>query len=819
MKRRILQLFLTTFLTVVALTFSVSSAFALLKVNVMPSGVSSPANIWDSKPYAWPGNSTELWGNVAYDGVSTLTYTWKFGDATADASGTVTDRNNIAVNHTYAAQSSYVATLTVTDGTQSDTDTVFLDVVPHNFQVEKRLAIQRGLKYLYMKRLDWNINGCNTFYWNDTRWTGDTGLAVLAFEDHGHRASNDRNKDIYAETVAKGLQAIEAMLRQTGTSNSPPYSVDINGNGRMSYEGNSGGNMYEQGILMMALANSAAPEATVTCGTSGAVANGTTYRSLLEDMVEYTGYAQQESNCSGMGGWRYTANYCSSDNSVSQWPALGLAAAAGAPFSIINTNNDPVFAYNTRYPAWIKSRMQNWLSYSQNGNGGFGYTHPGEWVNIAKTGSGISAITFAGGGGSLTNALNYVANNWNTTTYDYGNKGDHYAMYAVKKGLQYAKVATIGGHDWQNEYDQWYVANKRDNGTNGYYWDGSVRISGGRTATSFALLVMAPGLVELPPIADAGLDQEVAFNTNVSFDGSGSHHSDPSKSIISYEWDFDYDGTTLTVDASGVAPTKIGGYSLPAGFSEKNFTVALRVADNAGLTDIDTAIVKVSNGNVAPVANPGGPYLCGVGEVITLNGSASYDPNSCTSGPGCLGDAIVAYAWDFDGDGVYNDASGATPSFTCSALGTQTIKLKVTDSYGASATQSAQATTVAVSNLQPVCYVNTINSYNRVTGKWTVGWKMKLSNSGNAAASAVSAVLTNSSVPAGVAVLDNSLSWNGSLGAGTTTLSSDDFRYTYPRNGSVDLTKITFDIEFTDVLSTRRVVRSVPQGAGGTCAP
>jgi len=631
------------------------------------------------------------------------------------------------------------------------------------------------------------------------------------------------------------MQAIFAMLRSTGTSNNAPYSVDVNSNGRMLYESYTGGNMYEQGILMMAIANSATPDATATCGYSTISVTGKTYRSILEDMIEYTGYAQQDTNCYGnsMGGWRYTANYCTSDNSVSQWPALGLAASAGAPWNIIDTNTDPTYGYNTKYPTWIKSRMQNWLNYSQcptngsswtgidnNSKGGFSYTYQCEWTNIAKTGSGISALTFAGGGGNLADALQFIGDKWATTYTDYGNKGDHYAMYAVKKGLQYAHVNSIGGHDWQSEYDQWYVANKVNNGTNGYYWPGSYRIGSGATSTAFALLVMAPGLVELPPVADAGLDQEVLYNTNVTFDGSASHHTDTTKSIVKYEWDFDYDGSTFNVDATGVTPTKVGGYALPAGVSTKNFTVALRVTDNTipALTAIDTAIVKVSNGNVAPVANPGGPYLCGVGEVITLNGAASYDPNACPvgSGTGCLGDSIVNYEWDYNGDGIFNDATGATPTFTCSALGTQTIILKVTDSFGATAAQSAQATTVAVSNLQPVCYVNTINSYNRLTGKWTVGWKMKLNNSGNAAATAVTANLTATSVPSGVTVLDNNLSWSGAIDPGVTLLSTDDFRYTYARTG-LDLTTITFDISFTDNLGTRRVVRSIPQGTGGIC--
>ncbi len=392
-----------------------------LQVNVMPSGVASPVNSWDSFPYSWPGNNLELWGNVQYDGAGTLTFTWDFGDGFV-ATGTVTNRNNIAVNHAYIA-GSWIATLTVTDGTSSDSDTVYIDVVPQSLEVKTNLAIQRALKYLYMARQTWGVNGCNTYYWNGDRWEGSTGLAVLAFEDHGHRESNDHDKDIYAETVEKGLDAIYAMLRGTGASNSGNSDSDINNNGRKVYEGYTGGNNYENGILAMTIAGTATPNAIVrSCGD--AEVRGKTYKTALEDMVDYIAYGQNDTYSWREGGWRYGANYGDSDNSVSQWPALGLAAAQDN------------FSINA--PSWVKTRLQNWLNYSQCSNGGFGYTSPNNWCNIAKTGAGIIEMNYAGGGGNQANAINFIATNWGSTSYDYGNIGDHYAMYAVKKGLQKA---------------------------------------------------------------------------------------------------------------------------------------------------------------------------------------------------------------------------------------------------------------------------------------------------------------------------------------------------------------------------------------------
>lgn len=811
------RILFTMFLAVLTLAATVMDASAVLIVRAMPNGVTSKVNAWDSGPYTSPGTSLELWGNVTYDGALPLQYIWNFGAGEGSVSGTVADARNIAANHVYAAGGSYLATLTVTDGTQSDSATVAIDVVPSTFAVQKNLTIQRALKYLYMTKgvSDYSGDGsCVMNYWNGG---GDgRSLAVLAFEDYGHKAVNDTKKDIYALTVRDGLEYIFYNLGATSTSNSPNSHADINSNGVMRYDGSW--NMYYQGIATMALSNAVdstglgANRPVNSCSNSSLA--GVTFKNLVADMVDFIAYAQEERGGCSIGGWRYSPDYCSSDNSVSQWPTLGLAAAAGAP-------------YNLSAPGWVKSLLQNWITTSQDSSGGFGYTWYGEWVNLAKTGAGVIEMIYAGGGGNLTNALNYLGGyNWTSPDpwSDYGNIGDHYAMYAVKKGLQYAGITSVGGYNWQQIYDQWLIANQISAGTNGVYWPDSVRISGSHMTASFGLLVMASGLVELPPVAVAGPDQEVAPNVPVTFNGSGSYHTDPTKHIVKYEWDYDYDGVTFNPLATGAIVTKAAGYALPPGAPSMQVTVALRVTDDSvpPRTSIDTLIVTVNNGNVAPVANPGGPYLGAVGQNITFDGSKSYDinakngsnpiPNPAT--PSGF-DEIVDYEWTIDGV-VYH---GKTVTVNFGAfIGTKTISLKVTDSFGASSAQSSQATTVAVSDLYPVSYVKTYENYNRATGKWTMAWKMNMANRGNADAAAVSAVLTGANIPPGVTVLDGNLTWTcagnptGRVGAGQTVQSCDEFRVSFPRGTTApDLTKTTWDIQFTDNLGTQHIIRSVPQ--------
>ena len=87
-------------------------------------------------------------------------------------------------------------------------------------------------------------------------------------------------------------------------------------------------------------------------------------------------------------------------------------------------------------------------------------------------------------------------------------------------------------------------------------------------------------------------------------------------------------------------------------------------------------------------ASAGGPYSGNEGSDITLDASAS-------SG---RGSEIVSYAWDFDGDGQYDDASGVTAVFNSIDDGVFTVALQVTDDEGAKSTDTAQVT---VSNVAP----------------------------------------------------------------------------------------------------------------------
>ncbi len=90
-------------------------------------------------------------------------------------------------------------------------------------------------------------------------------------------------------------------------------------------------------------------------------------------------------------------------------------------------------------------------------------------------------------------------------------------------------------------------------------------------------------------------------------------------------------------------------------------------------TDLTPYTVAPSNAD--PIASAGGPYTVSEGASIGLSAAASSDPD---------GDAVTV-AWDLDNDGLFDDASGVSATFSAAGLdgpGTRTVGVRVTDAVG-----------------------------------------------------------------------------------------------------------------------------------------
>ena len=178
-----------------------------------------------------------------------------------------------------------------------------------------------------------------------------------------------------------------------------------------------------------------------------------------------------------------------------------------------------------------------------------------------------------------------------------------------------------------------------------------------------------------PTAAFAAAPETPTVGKSVSLDATDS--SDPSDATLTYEWDLDGDGNYD--DGSGE--------TLTASFDAAgDSVVGLRVTDPSGLTNTTERTIQV---NAAPTASfsasPGSPT---VGESVTLDASGSTDSDG----------SIDAYEWDLDGDGDYDDATGATATTDFGSSGDTTVGLRVIDTDGAASTAR---TTITVSSPPP----------------------------------------------------------------------------------------------------------------------
>lgn len=113
------------------------------------------------------------------------------------------------------------------------------------------------------------------------------------------------------------------------------------------------------------------------------------------------------------------------------------------------------------------------------------------------------------------------------------------------------------------------------------------------------------------------------------------------------------------------------------------------VALNGSIRRISYSVVNQPPVAVAQASPTNGPAPLSV----TFSALASSDPD---------GDAL-AYAWDLDGDGAFDDSTAANPTRTYTAPGNVTVSLRVTDALGNSDTD---AVVISVNNSAPTAVID-----------------------------------------------------------------------------------------------------------------
>ncbi len=199
------------------------------------------------------------------------------------------------------------------------------------------------------------------------------------------------------------------------------------------------------------------------------------------------------------------------------------------------------------------------------------------------------------------------------------------------------------------------------------------------------------GDVNHTPLADAGPDANAPARTDVQLDGSDS--ADTDSDTLTYSWT-QLSGTTVVLnDANTATPSFTAPTVGPLG---DDLVFQLTVDDGTGYSNsssTDTVTIHVTYVNRPPTANAGPDQSPNENTVVTLDGSASSDPD--------LGNTLT-YAWSqVSGPAiVLSDATAPNPTFTAPEVTRSNadivMQLLVDDGYGGTSTSNV---TVHVMNV------------------------------------------------------------------------------------------------------------------------
>jgi PKD repeat protein len=173
--------------------------------------------------------------------------------------------------------------------------------------------------------------------------------------------------------------------------------------------------------------------------------------------------------------------------------------------------------------------------------------------------------------------------------------------------------------------------------------------------------VTMPVVVNGPPVAALTITPNpVGVNTPVTLNASAS--TDPNGDALRYSWDLNGDKTYG--DATGAIQKRT--FTSPG-----TFRVGVRVTDPGGSSNDAVDFVTVLQ-DKAPVVNlSASPATPAVGAPVTLTATAS-DPDG----------TVAAIDWDIDGDGHFDDGTGAVVTRTFATSGSRVVSVRATDNAG-----------------------------------------------------------------------------------------------------------------------------------------
>ncbi|MDX9704024.1 MAG: PKD domain-containing protein, partial [Candidatus Auribacterota bacterium] len=731
-----------------------TSAFAQLRVITVPysqGNTSIPHYAYKGKPTTFKaiargvpaGATVKYWwdfdGDGTYDTASAGISTTNLYNLSAQCDlSALPGYQNLPYNMTFSA------VIKVTYGSETAYASYPVVLFANTTRdIKINVAVDDGLWWLHNYLTRTTISSIPMAYSKQTREysstaaprrSARTAAIAWAMSLQGHIGDETKyDVDPYVEDVVRCLNYVfyrtqEATLsNQTYLGNPEAGVPTANQNGKyLRITQNSSGydttaNIYDNSIVLATIASSGTPN-KVAVAPSGNPTNGKTFKWIAQEFLDQLSFGQVDGG-TGRGGWEYVVR---NNSSVAGYSSLGLWAYLAL---------EGAHEFGCHIPTNVKTELETFI-YSS----GIQITATGTDKGVFKYNSGLSATGrrnkgLTGGGMIAMNILGWsnpaharhsrwlmayecIARNWNTMIYtawarDF-NVERAYTRYSIMKGARTSSPEIVtfdygaNSYNWYNIYadeitstqladGSWALQDSND--TDAYLREDMVTVLNVLTLTR-SLFDPTPEAIAkaTPPSLTVTEGCSGAGAGNVTFSHAQSFHSNPARDIVSYEWDFDGDGIydyyTTDKNAQVVHTYMYNG----------TYTATLKVTDNntPAKTDTDSLTITVTKApNSQPTANAGGPYVISEGDSITFNASLSQDPDAP------CGDSIVSYQWDLDNDGQYDDGSGVTlaktwaqlqaynlsyPANRTTGLPRNTVKVRVTDQYGASNTASTTLT-------------------------------------------------------------------------------------------------------------------------------
>ena len=196
----------------------------------------------------------------------------------------------------------------------------------------------------------------------------------------------------------------------------------------------------------------------------------------------------------------------------------------------------------------------------------------------------------------------------------------------------------------------------------------SLVVNDGKANSTVATVSVTAAVANAAPVANAGVNQNVVIASTVTLDGTAS--TDANNDSLSYKWVLQSKPATSSATLAAATSAKPTFKADVAG----TYVATLVVSDGKANSELAAVSILASATNLAPVAKPGVNQSVVTGTKVSVDASASSDPN---------GDSIT-YRWSLlfkpaGSTATLSSATTASATFTADLAGTYLVGLTVND--------------------------------------------------------------------------------------------------------------------------------------------